>query len=141
MNQNMTYGKLALQEENNFNDFQDSLFCLEVIPSPSQSQHYYAVTAVDAYGNESAPSNCPFLDFQLLPVATINVTQTDSSYPVITWTYNAPSAVAGYNVYLGSGTSRIALNGSLITSQSFTDIGWTGSDRVYTVTAVDPQRF
>jgi large repetitive protein len=54
---------------------------------PSPSDHSYVVTAVDEAGNESVPSNSVYLNFTLLPVATISVEQSDTDKPVLTWTH------------------------------------------------------
>ena len=37
------------------------------------------VTAVDQVGNESVPSNSFYLNFELLPVATLEVVQHDAN--------------------------------------------------------------
>ncbi len=54
---------------------------LVVDPLPSPSAHCYVVTAVDAVGNESPPSNSFYLNFQLLPVSGITVVQKDNDPP------------------------------------------------------------
>ena len=109
---------------------------LTVDPSPSPNDHFYVVTAVDAVGNESAPSNCPYLNFELLPVATISVHQTDNDPPVVSWSHPGGS-IAGYDIYLGTGEQMVKLNSALLADKSFTDIGYAGNERRYTVIAVD----
>ncbi len=104
--------------------------------APSHTDHYYVVTAVDSAGNQSQPSNSYYLNFDLLPVSSLKVVQTDSNPPAISWTHVSTN-IAGYNVYLTSGGQTEKLNTSLVSGLSYTDAGYTGDERVYTVTAVD----
>ncbi|MDZ7599722.1 MAG: hypothetical protein U5J82_15905 [Desulfobacterales bacterium] len=65
---------------------------------PSLAEHSYAVTAVDAAGNESGPSNSAYLNAALLPVATLEVVPRPAS---------APSSPGPIRVGVaGSGVSR-----------------------------------
>ncbi|EKD26309.1 MAG: hypothetical protein ACD_79C01266G0001, partial [uncultured bacterium] len=110
---------------------------LEVIdPTPSISDHAYVVTAKDGVGNESLSSNSCYLNFNLLPVSSINVKQTNYSAPVISWTHGS-SNIAGYNFYLNTQGQEIKLNQALLTSQSYTDTGYAGNERTYSVSAMD----
>jgi len=102
--------------------------------SPDENASVYAVTAVDEVGNESLPSVSAYLNVGLLPVATLQVTQTDGGYPEITWSHNG-ATIAGYNLYLGDSTTP--LNSALLTATSYTDVGYNSDARRYTVTAVD----
>ncbi|MGD8909223.1 MAG: hypothetical protein PVI92_07725, partial [Chromatiales bacterium] len=102
--------------------------------APDESESVYAVTAVDAVGNESAPSDSAYLNVELLPVATLEVSQIDGGYPEISWSHNS-SAIVGYNLYLDD--SATALNDGLMTVTSYTDQAYTNTVRRYTVTAVD----
>ncbi|MCK5231254.1 MAG: hypothetical protein KAR13_13355, partial [Desulfobulbaceae bacterium] len=95
-------------------------------------EHCYAVTAIDAVGNESEPSGSFYLNFELLPVNSLLVRQIDNESPVISWTH-ANINMAGYDFYLGDAK----LNESLITEFSYTDIGYTFDERHYNVIAVD----
>ena len=104
--------------------------------SPSQSEHAYAVTAVDSAGNESAISNSPYLNFSLLPVKRLEVEQLGSGLPVLAWTVNGSGAI-GYNVYVGEGDARIKLTATPTTATTLTDSGFTSGERRYTVEAVD----
>ncbi len=109
-------------------------------PKPSATDHCYVVTAVDAAGNESAPSNSFYLNFGLLPVSTLKVVQNGSNAPVLSWTPppgSSSATVSGYNVEISSAGSSVKLNGNLLTTPSFTDTGYAGDERCYTVTAVD----
>jgi hypothetical protein len=103
--------------------------------SPSQLEHAYAVTAVDAAGNESSPSNTAYLNFALLPVATLNLVKDGAQLPVLSWTHPNPTTVDHYKVVLGDTGSGVPLQESVATS--FTDNGYDGGERLYGVIAVD----
>ena len=109
-----------------------------VDPFPSENDHCYAVTAVDAAGNESPPSLSFYLNFDLLPVASLSVVQNGTEVPVVSWTH-AGTTIAGYHIYLGSVESGVRLNDELLGVTSFTDTGWSGDARTYTVVAVDSE--
>ncbi len=104
---------------------------------PDNAQHWYFITAVDATGNESAPCAPQYLDFALLPVASITVTQQDLSLPVITWTHPSAANIDGYNLYLGPVSQGVKLNSNLLTTTTYTDVGYSGDTRAYTLTAVN----
>ena len=103
---------------------------------PSQSEHAYVVTALDAAGNESAISNSAYLNFSLLPVKTLQVEQIGENLPVLTWAPNG-SGTVGYDVFVGTGDNRVKLTQSPITAKTLTDTGFTGGERQYTVETVD----
>lgn len=105
-------------------------------PSPSPSDHAYAVTALDAAGNESALSNSAYLNFSLLPVQTLQVEQNGDQQPVLSWTPGGTGA-AGFNVFVAVGANQVKLNSALVTGTSFTDGGFSGGERRYNVVAVD----
>ncbi len=109
---------------------------LVVDPTPSPSAHCYAVTAVDAVGNESPPSNSFYLNFQLLPVSGITVVQKDNDPPQLTWTHPGGD-IAGYNIYLGPENETVRLNPTLLTGQSFIDTGYAQDERRYTIITRD----
>ena len=104
--------------------------------SPSEQEHSYVVTAVDPAGNESLPSNSVYLNFGLLPVTTLNVELVDDDYPLISWTHSA-SDIAGYDLFLGEGSSPLLLNNGLLSANSYEDTGYAGEDRLYSVLAED----
>ncbi|MEH0019208.1 MAG: right-handed parallel beta-helix repeat-containing protein [Desulfobacter sp.] len=111
---------------------------LVVDPTPSPTEHCYAVTAVDNTGNESPPSNDDYLNFDLLPVSQIQVSQKDTAPPVVQWSHADTSGkIAGYWLYLGKDKTGLKVNEALMGATSFTDYGYTGQDRSYTVIAVD----
>jgi hypothetical protein len=108
-----------------------------VDPSPDPAQGYYAAFAVDGVGNRSLPSNTDYLNVQLLPVRTLAVEQRDGAAPVVSWTQASLSAT-GYDLYLGPDTARRLLNADgPLTTTSFTDSGYAGDDRRYTVVTRD----
>ena len=109
---------------------------LVVDPMPSPSAHCYVVTAVDAVGNESPPSNSFYLNFQLLPVSGITVVQKDNDPPQVTWTHPGGD-IAGYDIYLGPEDETVKLNPTLLTQHSFIDTGYTRDERRYTVISKD----
>jgi RHS repeat-associated protein len=111
---------------------------LVIDPNPSATEHCYVVTAKDEAGNESLPSNSEYLNIKLLPVSTLKVVQQDTSSPVISWTHPGGD-IAGYDIYLGSRESGIKLNTQLITGLSFTDTGFDGEEREYSVVVKDAQ--
>jgi hypothetical protein len=105
-------------------------------PSPSLTEHAYAVTAVDAAGNESGSSTSAFLDFALVPVGNLTVVRSESAFPVLTWTQSG-GTVVGHHVYLGPDDAREKLNASPISNRTFTDTGYAGDERRYTVVGFD----
>ncbi len=109
---------------------------LVVDPHPSPTEHCYTVTAVDAAGNQSTPAVSAYLNFELLPVSGITVVQADTEAPTVTWTHPGGS-IAGYDIYLGTRAGGVKLNAELMTGQAYTDLGWAGDARQYTVVAVD----
>jgi hypothetical protein len=106
--------------------------------NPSQAEHAYAATAVDAAGNESALSNSGYLNFSLLPISSLTIVQADTALPQLFWTHPNPSAIAGYDVYLGADTTGTKLNLTPLSVSSYTDTGYAGDARPYTIAAFDP---
>ena len=109
---------------------------LVVDPMPSPSAHCYVVTAVDAVGNESPPSNSFYLNFQLLPVSGITVVQTDNAPPRVTWTHPGGD-IAGFDIYLGAEDENVKLNPILLTQNLFVDTGYAQDERHYTIISKD----
>ncbi len=64
---------------------------------PSTDEHSYFVTAVDAAGNESAPSTTVYLNFGLLPVSPLSILLNNNSYPSLTWQHDG-AAIKSYKV-------------------------------------------
>jgi large repetitive protein len=107
-----------------------------VDPTPSPVFGAYAVTALDAAGNESAASNSNYLNASLLPVSNLRIEQADTSLPTLSW--NAPNGnVAGYNVYVGSDSAKVKLTATPLSVTNFIDTGYSSGERRYTVATVD----
>jgi len=79
---------------------------LAVDPWPSPDEHCYTVTAADAAGNESEPCASVYLNFTLLPAASLKVVQSGSDAPQITWTHPGGD-IAGYDLYSGDRDSGV----------------------------------
>lgn len=109
-------------------------------PFPTPAQPYYAITTLDAVGNESIPSESTYLNATLLPVSSLSITQIDGDKPLVQWT-PPPGTFVGYNLYVGAGAGRVRLNGGTpLAGTSFVDTGFpSGGERVYSVTVVDQQ--
>ncbi|RJP79798.1 MAG: hypothetical protein C4522_09325, partial [Desulfobacteraceae bacterium] len=105
--------------------------------APSASAHWYMITALDEIGNESAPCTPAYLDFALLPVSAITIVQQDYNLPVITWTHPESASIDGYNLYLGTADQGVNLNSGLLTTRTYSDIGYSGDTRTYTLVAVN----
>lgn len=106
--------------------------------NPSPTDHCYVVTSVDEAGNESVPSNSSYLDFDLLPVSSLHVLQVATDSPVVSWTHPGGN-IAGYDIYLGNEGEEVKLNSELLTALTYTDTGYAGDERRYTVIAVNPE--
>ena len=113
-----------------------SLQALDTNPSPAE--HAYTVTAVDAAGNESLPASSLYLNFELLPVRDVQVLQSQDSAPVVTWKHDAQS-VNAFDIYLGDKETGVKLNSAPLTEQSYTDTGYDGLERRYTIVPIDNQ--
>jgi RHS repeat-associated protein len=106
---------------------------------PGAGTPYYAVMAVDASGNESAPSASAYLNLDLLPVSSLTVTQTDDDLPVVAWGHPG-GAIDGFNIYVGPVNDLQKINESLLFAGPFVDTGYGGDTRRYTLIAVDDQQ-
>ncbi|WP_457436767.1 Ig-like domain-containing protein [Pseudomonas sp. TE3786] len=108
---------------------------------PSDTEHAYTVTAVDAAGNESAPADSAYLNSGLLPVRDLKITLRDGEAPLLQWDHSGKDVV-GYNVYVGAQGAAQKLNSQLIQTKQYQDEGLAlplAVDRRYQVTAVDAQ--
>ena len=111
---------------------------MAIDPTPSPTDHCYVVTAMDKAGNESDPSNSQYLNFDLLPVSTLSVSQTDTDSPVLTWTHADTSGkIQRYFLYLGKDRNGYQVNTVPMADRTFTDYGYTFENRSYFVIAVD----
>jgi large repetitive protein len=116
---------------------------------PSETDHSYFVTTVDAAGNESVPSETLYLNYGLLPVNRLNVVLNENGFPAISWRHSG-QAISHYRVYRDNGVSEpvlltptpISHAGSIT---SYTDATYNGGQASkgahtqvrYTVVAVD----
>ncbi len=101
-------------------------------PNPSVSEPTYAVTAVDAAGNESPPSISQYLNLDLLPVNSLSVNIPEAGYPQVAWTHSGGNITA-YRIYLDGSAQPVTETNST----SYEDLGYTSGERSYTVTAID----
>ncbi|HSX65542.1 MAG TPA: hypothetical protein VLF15_12490, partial [Pseudoxanthomonas sp.] len=108
---------------------------------PSDTEHAYTVTAVDAAGNESVAADSVYLNAGLLPVRDLSIRLQEGQAPMLQWDHSGKD-VAGYNLYVGAGESAQKLNGALLTSKTYSDANLAlpfSGERLYSVTAVDAQ--
>ncbi|WP_210425237.1 Ig-like domain-containing protein [Spongiibacter thalassae] len=105
--------------------------------SPAAQSPGYVVTAVDAAGNQSVPSNTAYLNISLLPISSVDVTLSEGGEPQLNWTHDG-SNIDGFDLYLGDRDTGLKLNDALMTSMTYSDSGFNGGERVYTLVAVDP---
>ncbi|MET0028819.1 MAG: Ig-like domain-containing protein [Candidatus Thiodiazotropha sp.] len=102
--------------------------------TPDVNASVYAVTAVDEAGNESSPSPSAYLNVELLPIATLQVRQTDGGYPELSWSHEGET-ISGYNLYLDGNPTPV--NAAPLTETTYRDQGYGNNLRTYTVTALD----
>ncbi|MBI2412063.1 MAG: hypothetical protein HYV24_02490 [Deltaproteobacteria bacterium] len=103
-----------------------------VDPAPTSSIRFYAVTALDALGNESAPSQSSEIVFPVAPPQDLVLSKIDNGKPTLTWA-SSESNLQGYHVYR---------NGSRITqtptpTASYTDSYYSGGTATYGISQVD----
>ena len=113
------------------------LIAIDSAPSPSQGA--YVVTALDSAGNESVLSNSAYLNATLLPVSQLHINLIGNGLPTLSWL--APNSdVTSFKVYADVDAPKIPLTPNPISTLSFTDTGYTGGDRLYTVASVRCQQ-
>jgi hypothetical protein len=101
-------------------------------PSPDQTKRFYAVTSVDAIGNESAPSSAPEITFPVMPVRNLILTCVDDGKPALSWEAGETS-VTGYYIYRnGSKVNQVPT-----LSTTFSDGNYAGSSVTYSVSALN----
>lgn len=116
--------------------------------TPSETEHSYLVTAVDAAGNESAPSTTEYLNFGLLPVSHLTLVLSHQGFPQLSWRHNG-QAISHYRVYRHQGEEEPVLIADDVphagATTTYTDTGYNqaqasdgaGTAVVYSVVAVD----
>jgi Concanavalin A-like lectin/glucanases superfamily len=116
---------------------------------PAVNEHSYFVTAVDAAGNQSTPSNTSYLNFGLLPVSQLFIQMSPNGFPEITWQHKG-TAIKEYRVYRKTGSNSpllltpAAIPHTALTTQ-YLDITYNNSqptegattEVTYSVVAVD----
>ena len=104
---------------------------------PSTQEHYYAVVAVDKYGNESPPSESEYLNFELVPVRDVHVFLDEGQPPVITWSAGGES-ISGYEFFIGLDGRRVKVTKEgLLETPVYEDTSYSGGTREYTIIQVD----
>jgi len=116
--------------------FEDLTEPFVVDTNATQQLPAYVVVAVDATGNESAPSNTAYLNVDLLPVSSLKVRLEEGGIPSVSWSHTAAS-IGLYDIFLGIDDLGTKLNGSVITTNSFDDVGFANKTRSYAVVAID----
>ncbi len=110
----------------------ESITAEAVDPTPSSTKRFYAVTALDALGNESTVSDTLDITFPVLPVSTLNLTIIDDGKPTLSWNASV-DADKGYFIYRSG--SRV--NADPVSILEFTDGYYAGGEVTYGISAVD----
>lgn len=100
-------------------------------PAPTIAKRFYAVTALDALGNESAASGTVELNFPVAPVGTLTLSSIDEGAPVLEWN-GGEAGQQGFNIY----RNGIKINPTPTISKSFTDGYYTKGSVTYGISAV-----
>lgn len=101
-------------------------------PAPASAQRFYAVTALDSLGNESALTPAEEITFPVAPVANLLLTLVDDGKPTLSWGAGEAN-VQGYFIY----RNGARINQSPTTSTSYSDGYYAGGAITYGVSAVD----
>ncbi|RPI73931.1 MAG: hypothetical protein EHM45_20000, partial [Desulfobacteraceae bacterium] len=109
-------------------------------PDRPDGKYTYRVSAVDTYGLESPLSAevvVPVGDVTP-PAAPIQLTVTPDQADVnLTWTPNTEPDLSGYHVYRQTSQGWVKLNPTLVTGNTFKDVGLANGTYNYRVTATD----
>jgi len=95
-------------------------------------QRHYAVTAIDAAGNQSAPSRDVSIDFPVAPVTRLTLTRLEKAAPTLAWESSAAN-LAGYLIYRNGNP----VNSAPTPSTRYTDGYHVGGEVTYGVAVVD----
>ncbi|MBI3754827.1 MAG: hypothetical protein HY265_01515, partial [Deltaproteobacteria bacterium] len=101
-------------------------------PSPVSTQTYYAVTALDALGNESAPSGAIQITFPVAPVGFLNLERIDDGKPNLSWGATE-TGVQGYYIY----RNGKKINETPTISTTYTDGYYYGGSVQYGVSVIN----
>lgn len=100
--------------------------------SPTKAKRFYAITALDALGNESAPATAPEITFPVAPVADLTLTIIDDGKPSLSWSSGEPN-LQGFYIY----RNGARINQTPTTSTTYSDGYYSGGTVSYGVSAVD----
>ncbi|HEY6871735.1 MAG TPA: Ig-like domain-containing protein [Geobacteraceae bacterium] len=100
--------------------------------APSSSLRYYAVTALDVLGNESAPSTIEEIAFPVAPVKNLVLTLVDDGKPSVSWEAGEGN-LQGFYIYRNGNK----INQTPTTSTSYSDGYYSGGTVAYGVSAVN----
>jgi RHS repeat-associated protein len=113
--------------------------CGTLDADPPQRPVFYAVTALDAAGNESEPSEAAYTNLTLVPVTGLSVSREGDGPPSLEWRHAAAEGISGYRVHAVDANGRCLLSGEVLAPAitRFTDVTCGRAGRVYEVSAVD----
>ena len=100
-------------------------------PSPVKSLRYYALTALDAAGNESAPSATAEITFAVTPVRNLVLARVDDGKPNLSWEAGE-AGLQGYHIY----RNGQRLTQTPTSSTTYSDGYYAGGPVSYGVSAV-----
>ena len=103
---------------------------------PSLEERYYAVTAVDEAGNESAPSPSVVLNTQLLPITDLVVQYDQSKVPHLSWGHPT-NDIEGFNIYVVTQQGLQKINSDPLSQSFFDHVGYSRQRTEYRIVAVD----
>lgn len=101
-------------------------------PAPASAQRFYAITALDALGNESAPSQAQQITFPVAPVANLMLILVDDGKPSLSWT-SGEAGLAGFTIYRNGNK----VNQTPTSSTSYSDGYYSSGAVTYGVSATD----
>ncbi|MFZ4858387.1 MAG: LamG-like jellyroll fold domain-containing protein [Desulfuromonadaceae bacterium] len=99
---------------------------------PTSTKHFYAITAIDAVGNESAPSTAQEIVFPVTPVRNMVLSRVDNGKPSLSWEAGETS-LQGYHIYRNG--SRITQTPTI--STSYSDGYYSGGTVTYGVSSIN----
>jgi hypothetical protein len=100
--------------------------------SPTKVLRFYAVTSLDALGNESLPVAAPEITFPVAPVGNLTLTLVDDGKPSLSWV-SGEANVQGFYIYRNG--SKI--NQTPTISTTYSDGYYSSGSVTYGVSAVD----
>jgi RHS repeat-associated protein len=101
-------------------------------PDPAQSTRYYAVTALDALGNEGIVSETVSIDIPVAPVRNLVLERVETAAPVLTWDAPAEGSIIGYYLY----RNGAKIIDTTVSDRAYTDGYYSGGAVTYGVSAV-----